>query len=93
MTGRIAAGRAYCALCGAVIRPEDDAFVTPDFLADETDPLWRFADAAMHRACFRVWDQRKAFIARYNQMARRWLAADGSYPRLTSEGTIERARA
>jgi hypothetical protein len=89
VTGRIAGGGAYCAICGDVIRPADDAFVTPDFLADETDPLWRFADAAMHRVCFRVWDRRKSFIARYNYVARRWLAADGSYPRMTSEGTLE----
>ena len=36
-----------CALCGDVIRPQDDALITPDFLADDTDPLWRFADAPM----------------------------------------------
>jgi len=70
-------------------RQDWHAFVTPDFLADETDPLWRFADAAMHRACFRVWDRRKSFIARHNDVARRWLAANGSYPRMTSEGTLE----
>jgi hypothetical protein len=93
MNGRIAAGRACCVLCGEAIRPEDDALVTPDFLADETDPLWRFADAAMHRACFGTWDKRKAFISRYNRLARRWLTADGSYPRMTSEGTLERTRA
>jgi hypothetical protein len=92
VTGRIADGRAYCAICGEVIRPADDALVTPDFLADETDPLWRFADATMHRACFRVGDRRKSFIARYTRLARRWLAADGSYPRMTSAGAIERAR-
>jgi len=34
-----------CALCGDVIRPQDDALITPDFLADDTDPLWRFTDA------------------------------------------------
>lgn len=85
---RIEAGRAHCALCGEVIRPGEDAMVTPDFLADEADPLWRFADAAMHRACFLVWDRRKAFIARYNQVARRLAATGGSYPRMTSEGDI-----
>ena len=50
-----AGGRAHCALCGEAIRPQEDALVTPDFLADESDPLWRFADAPMHRACFLVW--------------------------------------
>ncbi len=89
---RIRSGRAYCALCGEAIRPDEDAFVTPDFLADETDPFWRFADAPMHRACFRVWDRRKGFVARYNRLARRWTAPDGSYPRMTSEGDLVRGR-
>ena len=75
-----------CALCGDVIRPQDDALITPDFLADDTDPLWRFADAPMHRPCFLVWDRRKAFIARYNRLAQSWVAPDGSHPQMTSEG-------
>jgi hypothetical protein len=88
---RIAAGTAYCALCGTAIRPDEDALVTPDFLADAADPLWRFTDAPMHRACFLVWDQRKALIARFNAVARQLLVApDGSYPQLTSEGELVR---
>jgi hypothetical protein len=85
---RIRAGRAYCALCGNAIRPDDDALLTPDFIADDADPMWRFADAAMHRACFLVWDRRKAFVARYNRLARRWVAPGGSRWRMTSEGDI-----
>jgi hypothetical protein len=80
--------RAYCALCREVLRPDDDVLVTPDFLADETDPFWRFADAAMHRPCFLVWDRRKTFVARYNRLARRWSGPDGSYPFMTSEGDM-----
>jgi len=87
---RIAGGRAHCALCGHAIRPGEDAFITPDFIANEADPFWRFADAPMHRACFLVWDRRKAFIARYNRLARRLLAPDGSHPRMTSEGELVR---
>lgn len=85
---RIRAGRAYCALCGTAIRPDDDALLTPDFLAADTDHLWRFADAAMHRACFLVWDRRKEFVARYNRLARRWAALGGSPTRMTSEGDV-----
>jgi len=85
---RIEAGRAYCALCSEVIRPDDDALVTPDFLADETDALWRFSDVAMHRACFLVWDRRKQFVAHYNRLAQRWLGPDGSHPHMTSEGEV-----
>jgi len=87
---RIEAGRAHCMLCGEAIRPGEDALITPDFLADETDPFWRFSDAAAHRACFLVWDRRKAFVGRYNRVARSWVAPDGSYPRMTSEGEIVR---
>ncbi len=87
---RIKAGQAHCALCREVIRPDEDAFITPDFLASESDPWWRFADAPMHRACFLVWDRRKAFVARYNRAARHWVAPDGSHPRMTSEGEIVR---
>jgi hypothetical protein len=89
---RIAGGRAHCALCGDAIRPNEDALITPDFIASEADPFWRFADAPMHRACFLVWDRRRAFIGRYNRLARRLLAPDGSHPRMTSEGEIVRRR-
>lgn len=85
---KIASGRAWCALCREVIRPAEDALVTPDFLADEADPLWRFSDAPMHRACFLVWDRRKAFVACYNRLSRRWVAPDGSRPIMTSEGDV-----
>jgi hypothetical protein len=87
---RIESGRAHCALCKDVIRPSEDALVTPDFLADDSDPFWPFADATMHRACFLVWDRRKAFVARYNRAARAWVSPDGSHPRMTSEGDIVR---
>jgi hypothetical protein len=87
---RIAAGRASCALCAETIRPDEDALVTPDFIADEGSPFWRFADAPMHRTCFLVWDRRKAFIGQYNRLARRWLAPDGSHLWMTSEGEVVR---
>ena len=88
---RIEAGQAYCALCGVAIRPDEDAFVTPGFLADDADPFWRFSDAPMHRACFLVWEQRKAFVARFNAVARAQLVADDfSYPHMTSDGELIR---
>ena len=85
---RIQAGCAHCAICGEVIRLSEEALVTPDFLADEADPLWRFNDVLVHRACFLVWDLRQAFIARYNRAAPQLAARDGSYPRMTSEGDV-----
>jgi hypothetical protein len=85
---RILEGCACCALCAEAIRPDEDALVTPDFLADETDPFWYFADATMHQACFLVWDRRKIFVAHHNRLAQRWPGPHGSYPFMTSEGQI-----
>lgn len=82
------AGRDVCALCGEAVRPDDDAVVTPDFLADDSDPFWRFSDAIMHRPCFVVWDRRKTFIARFNEVARRFVLEDGRYQHMTGDGGI-----
>ncbi|MFZ5625543.1 MAG: hypothetical protein ACOY71_14145 [Gemmatimonadota bacterium] len=89
----VARGTAICALCGDAIRPDEPAVVTPDFVADDADPLWRFTDAAMHCPCFLVWDRRRAFIARFNRVARALTDADGSCPFMNGEGVIERAQA
>jgi hypothetical protein len=50
-------GKSRCALCDLVI--ENDQFIaTSHFIADTTDPLWRFSDAAMHQSCFLAWKGR-----------------------------------
>lgn len=87
---RVTAGTAICALCREAVRPDEDVVVTPDFLADDTDPLWRFTDAVLHRPCFLLWDQRKMFVARYNRVARRLITENGAYPHMTGEGDIVR---
>jgi hypothetical protein len=86
--GRVEAGTAICALCHEAISPHADAVVTPDFLADDADPFFRFSDASMHRVCFILWEQRKAFVARLNRVARKFRAPDGSYFRMTAEGDL-----
>jgi hypothetical protein len=90
---RIRKGAAVCAICRRAIRPSDDAVLTPDFLANDADPLFAFSDAALHQPCFIVWERRKIFIARYNQVARQLVDEDGSYPHMTSEGNIVRRSA
>jgi hypothetical protein len=85
---RVRAGTATCTLCHQSLHPDADAVVTPDFLADEGDPFFPFSDATMHRACFVVWDRRKAFIAHFNQVVRRFAAEDGTYLQMTSEGEL-----
>lgn len=84
----IGGGSAICALCREALRPDDDAVVTPDFLADDTDPFYPYSDAVMHRACFIVWDRRKAFVAHFNRIADRFKAEDGSRLRMTGDGTV-----
>lgn len=86
----MAPGRDVCALCGEAIRPGEPALDTPDFIADEHDPLYRVSDAAVHRACFAVWEGRKRFIARFNRAARALAAEDGSHPHMTAEGDVVR---
>ena len=85
---KVGTGSAICALCHEALRPDEDAVVTPDFLADDTDPFYPYSDAAMHRACFVVWDRRKAFIAHFNRIAERVTARDGSRIQMTSEGDL-----
>ena len=86
--GRVEAGPATCALCHEAIEPNADAVVTPDFLADEADPFFRFSDANMHRACFVHWERRKAFVAHFNRVARRFLVSEGTCPQMTAEGEV-----
>jgi hypothetical protein len=86
--GRVEAGTAICALCHEAIQPGADAVVTPDFLADEADPFFRFSDASMHRACFALWEQRKVFVAHFNRIARFFRAEDGTYLQMTAEGEL-----
>ncbi|HYL28885.1 MAG TPA: hypothetical protein VEU27_03070 [Gemmatimonadales bacterium] len=85
---KISAGSAICALCHEALRPDEDAVVTPDFLADDTDAFYPYSDAAMHRACLVVWDRRKAFIAHFNRIAERFTAEGGSRVQMTSEGDL-----
>jgi hypothetical protein len=90
--GRVEAGTALCALCREAIQPGADAVVTPDLLADEADPFFRFSDASMHRVCFVHWEWRKAFVTHFNRVARRLLAGEGGYPQMTAEGELVQRR-
>lgn len=60
-------GKSTCPLCGKVLAEGDDIVGTTHFIADRNDPLWRFSDAAMHRACFEAWEHRGEFEAKYQR--------------------------
>jgi hypothetical protein len=87
---RVETGTATCALCHQAIRPDADAVVTPDFIADDNDPFFRFSDATMHRVCFALWERRKTFVARFNQSAKRLRGDDGGYLQMTGDGDLVR---
>lgn len=81
-------GKTECSLCGKVIMAGDDIVATSHFIADRNDPLWRFSDSAMHRSCFLTWDQREAFVVKFNQLVGVVTFGNGTYHRMESDGTI-----
>jgi hypothetical protein len=81
-------GKSECSLCGNVIMAGDKIVGTSHFIADRNDPLWRFSDSAMHRSCFLTWDQREAFVAKFNQLVGGVTFGNGTYHQMESDGTI-----
>lgn len=56
-----------CAICDQPLHEDHPMVATSHFIADETDPLLRFSDAAMHYECFQRWEHRHEFVAKYNE--------------------------
>lgn len=78
-------GKTACSLCGRLISETDNTVMFPHFLWDDTHPLFRFSDTAMHRRCFVGWEDAKQFRMIYNTRwpeimptHRREMLADGS---------------
>ena len=40
-----------------VIGKDDEVVGTTHFIADQTDPLWQYSDAAFHKKCFDAWER------------------------------------
>ena len=81
-------GKSECPLCGNVIMDGDEIVATSHFIADSNDPLWEFSDAGMHRSCFLTWDQREAFVAKFNRLVSGITLGNGTYHQMESDGTI-----
>jgi len=81
-------GKTECSLCGNVIMEDDEIVATSHFIADSNDPLWRFSDSGMHRSCFLTWDQRTAFVNKFNQIISGITFDNGTYHQMESDGTI-----
>ena len=66
----------------------DEIVATSHFIADSNDPLWQFSDSGMHRSCFLTWDQREAFVAKFNRLVSGITLGNGTYHQMESDGTI-----
>ena len=51
----IIGGKSTCPICNHILEDGDDLVATTHFIADKTDPLWRYSDSAIHRSCFLSW--------------------------------------
>src|SRR5262245_49615382 len=83
-------GKTQCALCERVLSEGDDIVATSHFIGDPYDRLWRYSDAGMHRACLLAWDDRTAFIARYNSIFGPMVWGNGMSDRMEEDGRITR---
>jgi len=81
-------GKTNCSLCGRVLADGDDFVSTTHFIADETDPFWRYSDSGMHRPCFLDWEHRNAFAEKYNAIVGKHVAIDGTRYWMQPDGTI-----
>jgi hypothetical protein len=67
---------------------EDGVVTTSHFILDETDSLWKYPDAAMHRRCFLAWPARGEFVAKFNHEMARRPRRDGSTEQMESDGSV-----
>jgi hypothetical protein len=56
-----------CALTGRVIQDSDYTVWFPHFITDNQDPFWRYNERSMLREAFDEWEQKKTFLARWNE--------------------------
>jgi len=61
-------GKTNCSICGSLIVEGDDLVATQHFIQDQSNPLWRYSDSAMHRSCFIGWNGAEPFRATFNQL-------------------------
>ena len=81
-------GKTECSLCSCIINTADDIVSTSHFIAQQDDPLWRFADSAMHRSCFLAWDQRANFVEKFNRTVEGITFGNGTYHHMEADGVI-----
>lgn len=81
-------GKTLCALCHKVIKEKDEVVASTHFNIDAEDPLWRFSDAALHKNCFLEWNQRAAFVEKYNESVESLTSGNGAPHYMDADGSI-----
>lgn len=61
---------------------------TSHFIADKGDPLWKYSDAAFHKACFISWEKRAEFVRKFNSTAESFVFGDGKHRQMLQDGSI-----
>ncbi len=85
---QIILGASRCPLCDGVIAEDFGIVATSHFIANASDPLWRYSDAAMHRACFLAWPHREEFVVKFNATMGRITWGGDTYHGMRADGTI-----
>lgn len=81
-------GNTGCSLCGEVLVAGQRIVASPHFIQNQSHPLWRYSDSAMHEDCFRQWPHREEFIAEYNRTMEQIAWGNGSRHAMQADGTI-----
>lgn len=84
----ICRGKTQCPLCGEVIGTYDTIVATSHFIADRTDSLWQYSDAALHQRCFAAWERREEFVRRFNEAVRPFVFGNGKRHFMQDDGVI-----
>lgn len=81
-------GSTRCSLCDRLLNPAEKIVAFGHFISDQSDPLWRFSDSAMHQSCFLAWPKKEEFRARQNLDYRRVVYPDQTIFQLQENGVL-----
>jgi hypothetical protein len=65
-------GKSACSICGRILMDGDEIRGFPAFIADRSDPLWKYSDSAVHASCYEKWEHRTEFELKYTEAVERF---------------------
>lgn len=77
-----------CSLCDRLLNPAEKIVAFGHFITDQSDPLWRYSDSAMHQTCFLAWPKREEFRSRQNLDFKRVVYPDQTIFQLQENGAL-----